>query len=91
MTNLINDPNASRLINGLRDTGYDVKTAAADIIDNSIAAGASTINIQIDLMHDGRKLVYFGDDGCGMDQGEIHKAMRYGELLPNSWTDFHVI
>lgn len=78
MTNLINDPNASRLIYGLRDTGYDVKTAAADIIDNSIAAGANTVKIQIDLMHDGRKLVYFGDDGCGMDQEEVHKAMRYG-------------
>ena len=63
MTNLINDPNASRLIYGLRDTGYNVRTAAADIIDNSIAAGANNVSIQIDLMHDGRKLVYFGDDG----------------------------
>jgi hypothetical protein len=78
MSNLINDPNASRLIYGLRDTGYNVRTAAADIIDNSIAAGANNVNIQIDLMHDGRKLVYFGDDGCGMDQEEVHKAMRYG-------------
>ena len=78
MNDLINDPNASRLIYGLRDTGYNVKTAAADIIDNSIAAGASTINIDIQLMHDGRKLVYFGDDGHGMDAGEVWNAMRYG-------------
>lgn len=78
MTDLINDPNASRLIYGLRDTGYNVKTAAADIIDNSIAAGADTVNIDIQLMHDGRKIVCFGDDGCGMDGAEIHKAMRYG-------------
>lgn len=78
MNNLINDPNASRLIYGLRDTGYNVRTAAADIIDNSIAAGANNVNIQIDLMHDGRKLVYFGDDGCGMEQEEVYKAMRYG-------------
>jgi len=85
MTNLINDPNASRLIYGLRDTGYNVRTAAADIIDNSIAAGANNVNIQIDLMHDGRKLVYFGDDGCGMDQEEVHKAMRYGaDRRPNA-------
>lgn len=78
MTDLINDPNASRLIYGLRDTGYNVKTAAADIIDNSIAAGADHINIDIQLMHDGRKLVYFGDDGCGMNHDEVHNAMRYG-------------
>ncbi|MDP2738625.1 MAG: ATP-binding protein [Pseudorhodobacter sp.] len=78
MTSLINDPNASRLIYGLRDTGYNVKTAAADIIDNSIAAGADNVNIDIQLMHDGRKVVYFGDDGHGMDQEDVHKAMRYG-------------
>jgi hypothetical protein len=35
---LINEPDASRLIFGLRDTGYNFRTASADIIDNSIAA-----------------------------------------------------
>lgn len=78
MNDLVNDPNASRLIYGLRDTGYNVRTAAADIIDNSIAAGANLINIQINLLHDGRKVVYFGDDGHGMDQTEAWNAMRYG-------------
>ena len=78
MNDLINDPNASRLIYGLRDTGYNVKTAAADIIDNSIAAGAENINIEIQLLHDGRKVVYFGDDGHGMNQEEVRNAMRYG-------------
>lgn len=78
MDDLINNPNASRLIYGLRDTGYNPKTAVADIIDNSIAAGANDINIDIQLMHDGRKVVYFGDDGHGMTQGEVRNAMRYG-------------
>lgn len=78
MNDLINDPNASRLIYGLRDTGYNVKTAAADIIDNSIAAGAEHINIDIQLLHDGRKVVHFGDDGHGMNQEEVWNAMRYG-------------
>ncbi|WP_204340861.1 ATP-binding protein [Rhizobium ruizarguesonis] len=78
MNDLINDPNASRLIVGLRDTGYNVKTAAADIIDNSIAAGAMNVNIEIQLLHDGRKVVYFGDDGHGMDDNGVWKAMRYG-------------
>ena len=78
MTGMINDPNAARLIYGLRDTGYNVRTAAADIIDNSIAAGANTINITIELLHDGRKLVHFGDDGHGMDEADVRNAMRYG-------------
>ena len=75
---LINEPDAPRLINGLRDTGYDFRTASADIIDNSVAAGAEEINVRIDLMQDGRKLVYFGDNGTGMDAEGVFKAMRYG-------------
>lgn len=67
MNNLVNEPDAPRLIFGLRDTGYNVKTAAADIIDNSIAALADQINVEIVLRDDGRKLVYFGDNGEGMD------------------------
>lgn len=78
MNDLINEPDAPRLIFGLRDTGYNVKTAAADIIDNSIAAKADTINVEIILRDDGRKLVYFGDNGDGMDAQGIHAAMRYG-------------
>lgn len=75
---LINEPDASRLIFGLRDTGYNFVSAAADVIDNSIAAGADTVNIEIALQADGRKFVYFGDNGGGMDAAGVHKAMRYG-------------
>lgn len=78
MKDLINEPDAPRLIFGLRDTGYNVKTAAADIVDNSIAAKASEIKIEIILCDDGRKLVYFGDNGEGMDADGVHRAMRYG-------------
>lgn len=77
-SNMYNEPDPSRLIHGLRDTGYDFYTAAADIIDNSIAANASNININIELTSDGRKFVYFGDDGDGMDAEGLHNAMRYG-------------
>lgn len=73
-----NEPNAARLITGLRDTGYDFQTAAADIIDNSISAGACNIYVTIELRSDGRKLVHFGDDGHGMSEGELWNAMRYG-------------
>lgn len=75
---LTNLPDPSRLIYGLRDTGYDFYTAAADIIDNSIAADATEVNIQIDLHPDGRKFVYFGDNGCGLDEAGVFEAMRYG-------------
>ncbi len=73
-----NDPDAARLIHGLRDTGYDFQTAAADIIDNSIAANANRISVQLFLTREGRKFVYFGDNGDGMSPEELHSAMRYG-------------
>ncbi len=78
MNELINEPDATRLIFGLRDTGYNVRTAAADIIDNSVAASATQINVEVVLHEDGRKVVYFGDNGNGMDAAEVHQAMRYG-------------
>lgn len=78
MNDLINQPDAPRLIYGLRDTGYSFNTAAADIIDNSIAAHATEVNVRIELAEDGRKLVFFGDNGDGMDSAALFAAMRYG-------------
>jgi hypothetical protein len=78
LSDLTNQPDATRLIYGLRDTGYSFNTAAADIIDNSIAANATEVNVAIELMEDGRKFVCFGDNGDGMDAGALFDAMRYG-------------
>lgn len=78
MSDLTNQPDATRLIYGLRDTGYNFNTAAADIIDNSIAANATKVNVAIELMEDGRKFVCFGDNGDGMDAAALFDAMRYG-------------
>lgn len=75
---LINEPNASRLIFGLRDTGYSFLTASADIIDNSIAANADEVSVRISMTQEGRKFVYFADNGDGMDEAGIHNALRYG-------------
>ena len=78
MNDLINQPDAPRLIYGLRDTGYSFNTAAADIIDNSIAANATEVSVQIELAEDGRKFVFFGDNGDGMGIDALFNAMRYG-------------
>jgi hypothetical protein len=84
VSDLINEPDASRLIFGLRDTGYNFRTAAADIIDNSIAANAGEVRIRLDMNSEGRKFVYFGDNGDGMNEEEVHKAMRYGAPVRQS-------
>ena len=38
-------PNAAIMIEALRGLGYNTATALADIIDNSISAGARTVDL----------------------------------------------
>jgi hypothetical protein len=70
-------PSARRLILSLRDIGYDFVHAVADLVDNSIAADAATI--AIDVTFDGPdSWVRIADDGTGMSAATITEAMRYG-------------
>jgi len=71
-------PSPSRLVEGLRDTGYSYEAAFADIVDNSIAANATKIDIQIYRMIDGKLRVVITDNGEGMDLPTLLNAMRYG-------------
>ena len=43
---IICPPDPERIVEGLRDTGYNFNTAIADIVDNSIAANATQIEMQ---------------------------------------------
>jgi len=70
-------PSASRLVHSLRDLGYGFPQAVADIIDNSIAAGATTIGV--DLRFEGAdSWLRIADNGSGMDAKGVTEAMRYG-------------
>ena len=70
-------PSARRLTTSLRDIGYSFESAVADIVDNSIAAGATSVDIQIDF--DGRdSTVLIIDNGDGMNNERIDEAMRFG-------------
>lgn len=71
-------PDPKRLIEGLRDTGYEFNTAIADIVDNSIAAGASVVDLKIEMDYRGEVRVSIADNGCGMNRDELINAMRYG-------------
>jgi hypothetical protein len=72
------DPSPSRLAESLRDTGYSHEAAFADIVDNSIAANATSIDIDIYPMVDGSLRVTISDNGDGMDLKTLLNAMRYG-------------
>lgn len=71
-------PHAIRTIEGLRDTGYNFNTAMADIIDNSIAADATLIDISIEMDYEGELTIYIADNGIGMDLPGLESAMTYG-------------
>ncbi len=73
-------PFAPILIQSTRAIGYSLEAAVADITDNSIAAGASTISIT--FFPFGDPYVAILDNGCGMDDAEINTAMQYGSVSP---------
>lgn len=81
-TNVMEDyellPDPERIVNGLRDTGYNFNTAIADIIDNSIAANANMVSINVMLEPDMKTKVYITDNGIGMNEQGLKNAMRYG-------------
>ena len=70
-------PSAARLTGSLRDIGYDFATAVADLVDNSIAAGASRINVYTQFVPHG-SYVLISDDGSGMSQKDLVEALRFG-------------
>lgn len=74
-------PRASALIESLRDIGYSLSTAFADIIDNSITAGASDVRIFADTLSNDPSIAII-DNGSGMDQGELIEALRPGSRTP---------
>ena len=71
-------PDAGRMIEGLRDTGYEFNTAVADIIDNSIAAEAEIVDIRITMDYRGEVRISIADNGIGMDKEQLVNAMKYG-------------
>jgi len=74
-------PHAGTLIESLRAFGYDLKTAIADLIDNSITAGAK--NIRINFHWNGPDSgISVTDDGKGMSAKKLLEAMRVGSQSP---------
>ncbi|MEN9445542.1 MAG: hypothetical protein RL728_54 [Bacteroidota bacterium] len=74
-------PEASSMIETFRAIGYNIETAIADIIDNSISANAK--NIWINFEWKGSKTwLSIKDDGIGMNDAELIQAMRPGSKNP---------
>lgn len=72
---------AASLSASMRDLGYSLEAAVADLIDNSISAGAIHIDIICDA-NGPQSLLAILDDGKSMTADELLKAMRHGAVNP---------
>ena len=69
------------MIESLRAFGYDLETAIADLVDNSISAHAKTVRVE--FTWDGAdSRVAVSDDGRGMSEEELFMGMRPGNRSP---------
>lgn len=74
------------MIESLRGMGYSAGTAIADIADNSIAAGATEIDIRVSSSEAGPSIT-LSDNGRGMSTSELRSAMTLGERSPLDYRD----
>jgi hypothetical protein len=74
-------PHPAAIVESLRAFGYDLPTALADLVDNSISAGAR--HVWLSFHWDGaRSTISVTDDGRGMSAAELVEAMRLGTRGP---------
>lgn len=75
-------PSAARLLEAMRDIGYSFESALADIVDNSVSAGANEIRIVNDLGTNGQPYLAVLDNGRGMASDVLTAAMQHGSRSP---------
>lgn len=74
-------PEASSMIETFRAIGYSIESAVADVIDNSISAGAKNVWLNFDWQGSDTWMS-IKDDGSGMDNQALIQAMRPGSKNP---------
>lgn len=74
-------PRAIAMLESLRGLGYSTAAALADIVDNSISAGANEVHIDFQWNGADSRLLIL-DNGCGMSDPELEGAMRLGDKNP---------
>jgi hypothetical protein len=74
-------PDPAAMIESMRAFGYSPAAAIADLVDNSVTAGASRVEIQFQWT--GRdSWIAVLDDGAGMNLDRLRQAMRLGSRSP---------
>lgn len=74
-------PDPESLLQSVRSFGYSIETAIADLIDNSITAKANRIKVNYGI-DQYSSFVRIEDNGTGMNEGQLVKAMKVGSFNP---------
>jgi Histidine kinase-, DNA gyrase B-, and HSP90-like ATPase len=75
---LLQPPEAGRTIEAFSNIGHDLNVAVADLIDNSIEAGARNVEVSFPNPNDHGRILAIIDDGTGMKPRELARKMRIG-------------
>ena len=80
-------PDPERTKDAFSRIGYSLEEAIADLIDNSIDAGARDVLIRLVYDRKGIQRIFIVDNGRGMSEEVLRKAMRFGSTLKHEQTD----
>jgi hypothetical protein len=80
------NPNPEFLIKSIAEQGYSLKTALADLIDNSITANADRIEILTNTETSPFEL-FLADNGDGMDYSALKKNLQFPSQSPENDRD----
>lgn len=75
------NPNPEFLIKSIAEQGYSLETALADLIDNSITANASRIEILTNIDEEPFTL-FLSDNGDGMNKESLKRNMQFPSKSP---------
>ncbi len=76
-------PKPQDLIKSIAEQGYSLESALADLIDNSITAGADKVEILVDTDKQPFTL-YLADNGEGMNEETLRQSMQFPSSSPEA-------
>jgi HSP90 family molecular chaperone len=76
------NPNPEFLIKSIAEQGYSLETALADLMDNSITANASRIEVLTKIDQEPFTL-FLSDNGDGMSKDSLKRNMQFPSKSPD--------
>lgn len=81
------NPNPEFLIKSIAEQGYSLESSLADLMDNSISATATKIEVLIKMDKEPFHL-FVADNGSGMDEKTLKENMKFPSTSPDSKREF---